>query len=564
MKRLPFNRMLVAVVVCLSAVSAYSAIPTGYYKSLNNKSGQALKNAVFELIRPHTTVSYSSLWTYFPRTDAYPNNTSRVWDMYSDEYYYFNGTKSVSGMNKEHALPKSWWGGGTDLETFPSYTDLNHLFPSDARANTAKLNWPLGEVSSVSFDNGVTKTGTPVAGQGGGAGTVFEPDDRYKGDFARTYFYMATCYQDYTWVHTYMLSNTDWKTLNEWSVNLLLKWMRMDPVSDKETKRNDEVYRVQSNRNPFIDLPDLAEYIWGNKQGQTFHTDGGGGSTGEPELITPVQGMELDFGEVALGRDIRYTVYIKGKNLTNDLSVQVYRYDAKMFSINVSSISREVATADDGYPLVITYTPTEVGEHKAKLLISDGGLVGSIGVELKAACRPVPSLSAVKALAAQEVTDSSYVAAWQPATEEVDYYIVNRTVYDKNHNILSSESFNTDGDETEYTFTDYCPSTVHTYTVQSYRLGYTSPESNVITIESSGINGIEADKPWALIPVDGGVLIKCNESLGRAQFFDMSGRLVKEIPDLNNDAIVQLPAGIYFMRVEKSSGAAKVVVRSGY
>lgn len=76
--------------------------------------------------------------------------------------------------------------------------------------------------------------GYPVAGQGGGAKYVFEPADEYKGDFARTYFYMATIYQDLTWKHTYMVSSNTYPTLNTWSINLLLRWHHQDPVSEKK------------------------------------------------------------------------------------------------------------------------------------------------------------------------------------------------------------------------------------------------------------------------------------------------------------------------------------------
>lgn len=118
------------------------------------------------------------------------------------------------------------------------------------------------------FDNGVSKIGYPVSGQGGGAQYVYEPADEYKGDFARTYFYMVTCYQNLTWNSTWMLQQNDYPTLNSWAVNLLLQWHRDDPVSQKEVDRNEVVYGYQNNRNPFIDFPDLAEYIWGNKVGR--------------------------------------------------------------------------------------------------------------------------------------------------------------------------------------------------------------------------------------------------------------------------------------------------------
>lgn len=545
------------------ALVSRAGVPSGYYNSLNGLKGQALKDAVCKLINPHTIFSYRNLWTYFPQTDYRPENPDQVWDMYSNKIYYFNGTKGVSGMEKEHSFPKSWWGGNTNVA---AYTDLNHLYPSDGPANRAKSNWPLGEVSKASFNNGVTKVGTPVSGQGGGAGTVFEPDSRYKGDFARTYFYMATCYQDYQWKVNYMVTNSTWKTLNDWSIALLLKWSRQDPVSDKEITRNEAVYRLQNNRNPFIDNPSLAEYIWGNKAGEVFNVEGGDTigndtTTTEPTLIYPQQGSTINMGEVALGKSLNYTIYIKGKNLTNDLKVQLYRFDYALFSTNVTTVDRAVANSEEGYPLVITYTPTALGYHKTKLLISDGGMAGSVGVEIGAKCLPVPKLSPIVATQAEDVTDSSYVATWQATTDTIDNYLLNRTVYDAQNQIVSNETFSVDPEETSYLFNDLKPGQTHTYTVQSSRLGYTSPESNVITVHTSGINGIFIDKPLALINVDGGIIVKCSENLGMARIYNMSGQLVKLIPSLKNDDFIALPVGIYFMTTATSNKATRLLIK---
>ena len=243
-------------------LGAGAAIPDGYYNSLDGKSGQALKDAICNLAKHHTVLNYYSLWNYFPLTDCQLDDNRKVWDMYSNKTYYFGHT---SGMNREHSLPKSWWGGYNETQGYAAYTDINHLYPSDGEANMAKSNYPLGEVSTPYYNNGVTKVGSPKTGQGGGCSTVFEPDDRYKGDFARTYFYMACAYQNYTWKYTYQMSNNNWKTLNEWSIDLLCRWARNDAVSDKEVYRNDAVQHCQNNRNPFIDFPELFEYIWGNR-----------------------------------------------------------------------------------------------------------------------------------------------------------------------------------------------------------------------------------------------------------------------------------------------------------
>ena len=551
--------MLIAFVVALATVAD---VPVGYYNTLSGKSGQALKNAIHDLAIQRTVHSYGSLWTYFPQTDCMPDNPRRVWDMYSNYTYYFSSSlgNSTSGMNKEHALPKSWWGGYNENQGYIAYTDLNHLYPSDANANSAKLHYPLGEVSRTNFDNGVTKTGTPKTGQGGGSSVVFEPDDRYKGDFARTYFYMAAAYQDYEWKYTWMMVNNTWLTLNQWSIDLLLRWAREDPVSDKEKARNDAVYRCQNNRNPFIDFPDLMEYIWGNRAGEVF-TGGNDVITGPAELISPVQDSEVYFGEVALGKTLSITVYVKGHNLTSNLTVTIYRDDADMFESAVSSIDRQTANSAQGYPLTVTYTPTELGDHKTRLVISDGGLTGSFGMGLHASCRAVPNLHAVTALPAEEITDSTYVASWQASSDQVDYYVVNRTIYDKLGNVVDSEAFTTDDyQQTSMEFTDRNPAHIHTYNVQSYRLGYLSPESNVITIDRSGITGVEADRPLALLMTASGVVVKCSEPLEDVIIYNTRGQVVRHLDEVRNDDTITLPSGIYILTTRSSHQAYKVVV----
>ena len=324
-----FRLLIAGLVTIVANIGVLNAeVPAGYYSTLDGLSGQALKNAIHELTKNRTVHSYGSLWYYFRETDRMANDASRVWDMYSDKTYYFttNGTGATSGMNREHSLPKSWWGGYNETQGYYAYTDLNHLYPSDGDANLAKSNYPLGEVSTTRFDNGVSKVGSPVEGQGGGSTVVFEPDPRYKGDFARTYFYMAACYQDYTWKYKYMYSEDNWLTLTPWSIDLLLRWAREDPVSDKEVARNDAVYRCQNNRNPFIDNPELMEYIWGDKSGEIFNV----GSTtpvddAPPEIITPTNDMMFDLGQVAIGRSTSIVIPVKGHNLTNSINLMLYR-----------------------------------------------------------------------------------------------------------------------------------------------------------------------------------------------------------------------------------------------
>lgn len=536
------------------AIAQTADIPAGYYSSLNGKSGAELKTAIYNLVRNFTRVSsYNDLPKYFVYTDVRPNST-RWWDMYSDIPL---NAPSFSGLNREHSFPKSWWGGST---TVGAYVDLNHLYPSERAANTAKSNYPLGEVDarySMKFDNGVTKVGYPAAGEGGGAQYVFEPDDEYKGDFARTYFYMVTCYQNLTWRYTYMVSQNLWPTLNAWSVKLLLQWHREDPVSEKETLRNAAVYKIQNNRNPFIDYPSLVEHIWGSKQTEPFQE--GGTVTGTPELVTPVQDMALDFGQVALGNTATAQLWFKGNNLSSPLAVRVYRDDAAMFSIPTSTIAANLVNGEDGYWLTVSYKPTELGSHTARLLIQDGGLPGSRGIALRGECLPVPQLSALTATAATDITATGYTANWNvPAGEVIDYYIVTRTRY-KGGDAVTEEL---EAEQNSLAITDFDSSERESYVVQSVRLGYRSPASNVIYVDHSGVTDISYQgRPLAVYAFDGGLRFICDEDHTAVRIYDTTGRMVTYLDRISHNDTVMLPAGIYLVITAEQQRPVRAIVR---
>ena len=293
------KRFFTQIMMLLFATTAIAQAE--YYTSIDGtKGGAALKTALYNLIKNHKQISYgsgtSSTWGAFYTTDAViENGQRRVLDMYSNEKRYFGSKGSaVSGMNIEHSVAKSWWGGGKNN----AYCDLHHLNPSDQNANSRKSNYPLGELTSVSWDNGVTFVGK--ANIDGSSQNAYEPCDEYKGDFARTFMYMFTCYQDLTWEYTWMnYENSTYPTLKPWAVELLLKWHKQDPVSEKEVNRNNAVHAVQGNRNPYIDYPQLADYVWGDSINYTFHLNGdveGGTGDDKPETDIP-DGYDLKLFE---------------------------------------------------------------------------------------------------------------------------------------------------------------------------------------------------------------------------------------------------------------------------
>lgn len=543
-------------------MAADAAIPAGYYSSLTGKKDGELKTAIYNRIRNFTLISsYQDLPKYFQKTDVYPDSR-RWWDMYSDIPLY---APSFSGLNREHSFPKSWWGGSTSVS---AYVDLNHLYPSERAANMEKSNYPLGTVdtgSSIKFQNGVVKVGYPVNGQGGGAAFVFEPADEYKGDFARTYFYMATCYQNLSWKYTFMVSQNLYPTLTPWAIDLLLKWHRKDPVSQKELDRNEMVYSIQNNRNPFIDCPVLAEYLWGTHKGELYDGSTGGGEppvtppTGKADLVAPTRGMTLDMGQVAEGQTATTKLYIKGDNLRGKLALTIYSGDKGMFSIPSTTIDGSLANAEDGYWLNVTYRPTALGVHESKLVISDGGITGSVSVSLHGECLPVPTLTACTALPPSSIGSDRYLAEWtSPEGETVDYWIVTRTQYLIGGGVTTEELV---AESSPLEITGFSKSERETYSVQSVRLGVVSPQSNVITVDHSGITGVETEDPLEVQGFNGFLRIICSAPQQDCEIYDPAGRLIMAVPEVRQNTDIYLPAGIYFVRTSQHRTPEKVAVR---
>jgi len=250
-----------------------------YYHAADGKQGEALKTAMSGIIYNRTEKSYDYLWTAFQSTDV--DSNGKIWDMYSNITHYTPVTTgssySVEGdcYNREHSFPQSWFGGKT-----PMNTDLHHIYPTDGFVNGKRANYPFGETNGNEYKsaNDFSKLGTCT--YPGYTGIVFEPADEYKGDFARTYFYMVTCYEEKLadWYSSNSesrptLDGSTYPGFQTWQLNMLMKWAKNDPVSEKETNRNNAVYTIQNNRNPFIDYPGLEEYIWGTMTTTAFSYD---------------------------------------------------------------------------------------------------------------------------------------------------------------------------------------------------------------------------------------------------------------------------------------------------
>jgi len=247
----------------MTLASASDNIPLDYYSSLQGLSGSKLKTAIHNLVTQDVSMlTYGKgkdrTWWGFYVTDRDPA-TNAVIDRYSNNTRYFSAQgDAIGGMNIEHSFPKSWWG---KIEN-NAYKDLFNLMPSEQTINSSKSNYPMGKVTNASTDNGCTKVGRGPQGY-----MLWEPADKWKGDFARGYMYMATAYQDFTWSGTQalqILEQGSYPTLQKWAYELYIEWARADKVTQSEFERNGKVQSFQGNRNPFVDFPNLMEYVWGD------------------------------------------------------------------------------------------------------------------------------------------------------------------------------------------------------------------------------------------------------------------------------------------------------------
>lgn len=281
------KKLLTAVtLLCLSLAIGFAQGPNGsktYYQAADGKSGAALKTALHKII---TISSASSAgWSYDGLKEAYKTTDTRadgyLRDWYSNATNYtpgsaFSGGTSAEGLgyNREHLVPQSWF-----KEASPMKSDIWHVVPTDAKLNNERGSDPLGEVGSSYYEskNGYSKWGKARSGLGY-TGQVFEPNDEVKGDIARAYFYMVTCYEDRisNWTSSgssvYVFDGNKYPGLTDWCLTMMMRWSALDPVDDIEIARNN-VIAAKQNRNPFIDYPGLEDYIWGEWQDVEFSYD---------------------------------------------------------------------------------------------------------------------------------------------------------------------------------------------------------------------------------------------------------------------------------------------------
>lgn len=549
------KKLSASIVLLLGALYLVAQVPAGYYYSAEGKSGKELKTALHQIIRQGKRLSYGSgagkTWSGFEQSDLHPDGY--VWDMYSlNKRYFPGGAKVPSGMNIEHSVAKSWWGGTNN----DAYKDLYHLNPSDISANSARSNYPLGVNNGSKFNNGSIKVGYNTFGTEY-SGLSFEPLDEYKGDFARAYMYMFTCYENFTWTGTsapsMLVAKETWPMLRNWAKTMLLEWHRNDPVSQKERSRMAAIYTLQDNRNPFIDYPELAEFIWGSSSTQAWYP---GAEVTDPDPEEPDTTPKF---EALPATGISNNSFTANWTAAKDASA----YQLNVYTIETTGTPESVTLLDidfaDGAPAgwnTTGYTDTNTpgsmrlasGSNPGALISDELDLAADNNV-LRVRARQYSNDTGATLTVS---VDNKVVAEWNTEKDNKNYSVnlppatetsvitlsakANRRVYIDELSLTGStigyNSITLPGypvtiqNTLSYQVTGLEPGVMYFYTISA--LGTSSPTSSAIPVETlvvSSNNDIQPT-PNRIVATPEGFILELPEAITTVRVVDVSGKLL--------------------------------------
>ena len=233
-------------------ITPNSMMPISYYNNINTSS-PSFMNDLHGLTNPHQMQYYSYyddlMIAFFESRDTTLDRRV-VTCVYSGENKIYSEPFdfSATGYSREHTYCHSWM-PTNPAQNLPEYSDFHHLFPSNLNsANILRSNNPLGEVVNVTTSFLGCKSGTNSNGQ-----VVFEPRDEHKGDAARAIMYQAICYTS--------INGNSWALPSNQDQMILKNWHFQDPPDNWEISRNDFIYSIQNNRNPFIDSTNYVCFV---------------------------------------------------------------------------------------------------------------------------------------------------------------------------------------------------------------------------------------------------------------------------------------------------------------
>lgn len=325
-------------------------MPNTYYAASFNKWGADLKLALHNIIKGHTTYSYSKLWDILSDTDedpANPNNVILLYTGWSESKSNHGG--GVSNWNREHVWAKSHGDFGTSA---PAGTDVHHIRPADVSVNSTRGN--------LDFDNGGS-----LYTDGDGPtecrydNDSWEPRDAVKGDVARMMYYMAVRYEaDQTSYDLELVENIPSTGSTFGKESTLYAWQQADPVDDWERRRNDRIYNNwQHNRNPFIDYPQFIERL-PSLSGKTA-------TYANPAFVTPADSIVM---RPAVPSDTRSFKLNLANSGGGTLHLQSMSLSDSHFSISAQQLTL-AAESDSAVTLTFSGDATQ-GTYRADLQIT--------------------------------------------------------------------------------------------------------------------------------------------------------------------------------------------------
>lgn len=549
--------IVLLVTLTMTHLGLWAQIPNGYYNNATGKTGDELKAALHDIIKGHHVVSYSRLLNAFAYTDCKPNGT--IWDIYSNiEYSPSTGLcgdyeQEGDCWNREHTWPQSWFNESTTPRS-----DLFHVYPTDGYVNGQRSNYPYGEVNHPIYTSGNgSKLGPCVTS--GYSGRVFEPIDEYKGDIARSYFYMSVRYsgEDDDWGSSNMTNKSE---ILPWAMTMLLRWSDEDPVSDKEIARNNAVYGFQNNRNPFIDHPEYARMIWdptwtqGVSYNITCATGLSHGSISAPESAlegstvaisaTPQPGYMVD----------TYTVYKTGSPNTTvtvssngtftmpsyDVTVSATfmqnntLYNIALGSVSHGSINASASTALSGTNITLTATPVAGYSLYSWYVFKTGDMNSTVNVSGNSFVMPAFDVTVMATFVQGTVSTGDYVKVTTAPTDWSGEYLIvyeggnlafdgGLTTLDATSNTISVSISNNTIEANETT-------NAAKFTIAAINGGYSIRSASGYYIgRTSDANGLQADQTTVYTNgisynngnvdiVSGGAYLRYNDQSGQTRF----------------------------------------------
>lgn len=353
-------------------INDYSSCETAY----NNHNASGLLTALRNITAPGSAGSYNQLWSTY--NTAYVRADGKIFDYYSSITNYVPGgsaqganyKKEGDSYNREHSIPKSWWGGSESNQGADPFI----VVPTDGYVNNARGNMSFGMVANVekSFSN--TKVGSGSS-EFGNTGTVFEPDDSVKGDFARIYYYAIAKYSNsYNWTSGEGSLNFSGSAstnfgLKPYAIKLFSYWSELDPVSEWEQSVNNKIANIQGNRNPFIDHPEYANVLWGNVSGYTTYTH-----SGEPSGDPTVNSVSVSPSTLSLNLTNKLTGQLTATVSVSNGAAQTVTWTSSNNSVaSVNSSGLVTANAVGTATITATSTVNNQKYDSCTVTVSEGG-----------------------------------------------------------------------------------------------------------------------------------------------------------------------------------------------